>query len=146
MLKPVNEVIEAVKKYRYILAIWTDSANFASVLKDPEKLLEVRAFDESGEFYAYRSTVDADFNCREIINDDKYADGKYDEEQYLDIDTTKPYLCTASGGRYSLPDGVTADKLKVRYYYKYDDDGVARKFDWRLVGFKNSEGGKNDGK
>lgn len=128
---------------KYILAIWTDKADFVSKVADIDKLLEVRVFNENGEFRAYRSMVKNDFKCRDINDSISFADGAFDETHYLDIDSTcnsqVGLKYTTGGGSYHLPEGVTETMLKVRYYYKFDEDGVARKCDWRLVGFTDKE-------
>lgn len=129
---------------KYILAIWTDKADFTDEVNDIDKLLEIRAFDEDGEFRAFRSVVKNDFKFRDIVdNDTSFADGAYDESHYLDIDTTRnsqnDLKFAIGGGSYHLPEGVTATMLKVRNYYKFDEDGVARKCEWRLVGFADKE-------
>ena len=131
---------------RYILAIRTDKADFETHIDSADNLLEVRAFNENGEFRAYRSLVGDEFKVREIDgNDGTYADGYFDESHYLDIDTAKTdkmddgFVYTTGGGRFTMP--ASAGKLlKVRYYYMFDEDGIARKYDWRLVGFTDKEG------
>ena len=128
---------------KYILAIWTDKADFVSEVADIDKLLEVRVFDENEEFRAYRSVVKNDFKCRDINDSISFADGAYDEAHYLDIDTTfnsqAGLKYTTGGGIFHLPDDVTETMIKVRNYYKFDEAGVARKCDWRLVGFTDKE-------
>lgn len=128
---------------KYILAIWTDKADFVDKVADIDKLLEVRAFDSNGEFRAYRSIVGNEFKCRDINDDISYADGMFDETHYLDIDTTynlqENLKHTIGGGCFHLPNDVTETMIKVRNYYRFDEDGVARKCDWRLVGFTDKE-------
>lgn len=130
---------------RYIFAIWTDKADFVSKVDDVEKLLELRAFDKSGEFRAYRSVVGAEFKCREIADESTKPDNAFDENHYLDIDASKKshkdnsLRFTTGGGNFHMPDGVDETMLVVRYYYEFDDNGIARKSDWRLVGFSSKE-------
>ena len=38
-----------------------------------------------------------------------------------------------------MPKSVNEKMLVVRYYYEFDDNGIARKNDWRLVGFSSEE-------
>lgn len=139
---------DMIGKYTYILAIWTDRADFVSELTEPEKLLEVRAFGEEGEYRAWRSCVDEEFQCRELRDDSlpTELDGWFDESQYLDIDAkrTSGTLAFAIGaGSYHLPEAAIGNELlKIRYYYRYDGDGIARKADWRLVGFAQKEDAK----
>lgn len=141
-----NEVINKVNSLtgRYILAIFTDKVDFVNELKDVDNLLEVRVFNEEGEFRAYRDVLCSEYKSREIIDESEY-DGYFDQTQYLDIDTTKclpsdTEKTTIGGGIFHMPEDV-AEKmmLNVRYYYRYNDDGVAEKCDWRLVGFSDSE-------
>ena len=133
-------------KGRYILALYTDRADFEKGIDSAEKLLEIRVFDEHSEFRAYRSVVGIDFAFREINDQtDTYADGYFDETHYIDIDTAKTesmndgFTYTIGGGRFHLPECV-GKLLKVRYYYTFDSDGIARKCDWRLTGFADKEG------
>jgi hypothetical protein len=130
---------------RYILAIWTYKADFVDKIDDIENLLEVRAFDKSGEFRAYRSVIGTEFKCREIFNEK--PGNAYDENHYLDIDDSKKtnkengYILrfTTGGGSFHMPKSVNEKMLVVRYYYEFDDNGIARKNDWRLVGFSSEE-------
>lgn len=128
---------------KHILAIWTDKADFVDKVTDIDKLLEVRVFDANEEFRAYRSVVGNEFKCRELNDNISFADGAFDEAHYLDIDTTCNSQAglkhTTGGGIFHLPDDVTLTMIKVRNYYKFDEDGVARKCDWRLVGFTDKE-------
>lgn len=134
----------------YKLAIWTDHADFVTEIEDTQTLLEVRAFGETGECRAFRSTSESGFSVREINNEAEKPENAFDENQYLDIDTAKPeskndgWIYTTGGGRYHLPYENLPDihslMLKVRYYYTFDEvSGVARKTDWRLVGFAGKE-------
>ena len=145
-----NSTISAARqKYTYAFAIWTDHADFIPDKKADlceDKLLEIRCFDESGEFRAVRTTSDKSFSEREITSDESWADGYYDEAQYLDIDTKRTekkadgWIYATGGGRYHLPEEVKDQKLiLVRNYYSFDKEGVARKYDWRLVTFTNDE-------
>lgn len=141
-----EQIREKIKAYGYSLGIWTDRTDFLlpGELPDDDKLLEIRCFDENGEFHAVRSTVMEDrFDAREITDDSLY-DGNFDEKHFLDIDSAKTeenndgWIYATGGGRYHLP-VQNAQKLVVRYYYRFDDNGIARKCDWRLVGFWKKE-------
>ena len=140
---------------KHKLAIWTDRADFIVGninIPDLHKLLELRAFDETGEARYYRSYVGEDFFMREISDETERSnedfDGSYEEIQYLDIDTERAKelpdgeVYAIGGGAYHLPvPGV--EKLKVKYYYKFDDNGVAYVCDKRMAGFvKKHEGGE----
>jgi len=137
-----------IQKYRYGYAIWTDRADFINpegVSLNDEKLLELRLFDEFGEYRAYRTSVDGSFKER-IISDtegeSEYADFFYDEMQYLDIDMAKSNDCvkkTTGGGQYHIPpEAEGKDMLVIRYYCRFDSNGIAHICDWRLCGFKSS--------
>ena len=141
LMMRLNEI-----SYRYMLAFFSDHADFVSEITEPEKLLELRAFDKNGEFRAYRDLLGKPFKFREINadNEDQF-DGNYEESQYLDIDTTKIFEDGAKkqatgGGQYHLPDDAkNMTMLKVRYYYRFTDEGIAQKCDWRVVGFTDEE-------
>ena len=132
--------------YKYMLAIFSDHADFVSEITEPEKMLELRAFDENGEFRAYRDLLRKSFKFREINadNEDQF-DGSFEESQYLDIDTTREsedetQKQATGGGQYHLPnDAKNMTMLKVRYYYRFTDEGIAQKCDWRLVAFTDKE-------
>lgn len=137
---------------KYKLAIWTDRADFLdknAVVSDVDKLLELRAFDETEEIRFYRSYVGDDFYVREISDktekDKEDYGGCFDRTQFLDIDECRSanaengIVFAIGGGSYHLPE-PSADKLMVRYYFKYDPDGVAYVYDKRLVGFLNKNG------
>lgn len=158
----MSKIMDAVKKYKYAFAIWTDRADFIIDKDggiDEEKLLEIRCFDKDGEFYAHRDVADEPFVMREITSgydcpeknvyfEGTYADDRYDEAQYLDIDNDKTKRAgngltyATGGGSYHLPDDAKNKRLIiVRVFYNYDREGVARKFDWRLVEFTDEEMG-----
>lgn len=129
---------------KYKLAIWTDRADFigrnAPVI-DPDKLLELVAFDESGEVRFRRFCAGEDFFVREILTEPAAEDesgGYFDKAQFLDIDTKRSDGCVKyaiGGGKYHLP-VPDAEKLVVRYYYKFDEDAMAYVYDKRLVRFE----------
>lgn len=132
--------------YKYKLAIFSDHAEFVFEITEPEKLLELRAFDENGEFRAYRDLLGKPFKFREINKENENQfDGSFEESHYLDIDTTKTFedetkKQATGGGQYHLPDDVkNMTMLKVKYYYKFSDEGIAQKCDWRLVEFTDEE-------
>ena len=141
-----STISAALQKYTYAFAIWTDRADFIIDKKADlyeGRLLEIRCFDETGEFRAVRPTPDLSFSEREITSDESWADGYYDEAQYLDIDTARSnkkadgWIYATGGGRYHLPED--AGMIMIRNYYRYDEEGIARKYDWRLVKFTDNE-------
>ena len=158
----MTKIEKAVAAYRYAFAFWTDRADFitdktADLRED--SLLEIRCFDETGEYHAVRDLPGAPFSEREIAEDTEravdaggafaeaaYGDGSFDEAQYLDIDAKKTearndgWTYTTGGGRYRLPaDAEDKTMILVRCYYRFDGDGAARKYDWRLVRFADGE-------
>lgn len=147
----MNNIKKALDAYKYAYALYTDCADFITDKSEnicEETLLEIRCFDESGEYRAFRDTLDEPFCEREITteNEPTYADGSYDEAQYLDVDDKKTVaesngrLFALGGGNYRLPNDARRNKmLLVRNYYNFDNDGIAYKFDWRLVSFTNEE-------
>ena len=158
----MDNIEKAIAAYRYAFAFWTDRADFIidqSADLQMDKLLEIRCFDERGEYHAVRDLPGKPFSEREIaadgagavcgdgaFQDADYADGSFDEAQYLDIDAKTTAAkndgrtYATGGGSYRLPDDAK-DKamISVRYYYRFDEDGIAHKYDWRLVGFTNEE-------
>ena len=141
-----HQITTALQKYIYAFGIWTDKADFVldkSVNIDEDRLLELRCFDESGEYRAVRATPDVSFSEREITDDGSYRDGQQDEAQYLDIDTARTkkeadgWVYATGGGRYHLPE--EAKMILVRNYYRYDEEGIARKYDWRLMKYTDQE-------
>ena len=140
--------LEKINNYPFILAIWTDKADFVTEIKNTEKLLEVHAFDEESEYRAFRSYVDDDFKIREMTDDGK---NYFDEHHYIDIDSKQSnseIFRATGGGSFHLPEKIKeSDKhlLIVRFYYEADDEGVNRKTDFRLAGFTNKEKEQNYG-
>ena len=127
---------------KYKLAIWTDKADFldkTELVPDLDKLLELVAFDEAGEIRFRRFCVDEEkFFVREIY-DQNQEDGHrhMDQAQFLDIERVNDSQAKAIGaGFYHLPE-PGAKKLVVRYYYRFDADGMAYVYDKRLVRFEN---------
>lgn len=134
---------------------WRKDVSFHTF--DTRKVLEVRVFNANREEKIFRMTVQAEkqsspaegtfwYRKRE---DDKFDDEcMFDEEQYLDIDTTdkegkseteKEYTSVTGtrGGEYRLPIKHTSDaKVEIRYYLTKDHEtGQAYVADWRLVRF-----------
>lgn len=149
MLRNETELFEELKrqKGRFCLVIRTDRADFTDEIpNDLSTLLEIRCFDEKGEFMARRSYPGESFRCRAIVDGDICE--WVDEKQYLDIDTTRhdekdpTAVFATGGGRWHLPQGaIGCDGLIVRKYYAFDAEGVAGWTDWRLVRFVSMKGG-----
>ncbi|MGN0575388.1 MAG: CRISPR-associated protein Csx19 [Ruminococcus sp.] len=107
-------------------------------IEDTEHLLELRVFTESKELKILRPTIADKFTYRIIEDDCKEKYGAIEEEQFLDIDTTKSkggceYTATG-GGHYSLPI-ENAEKVRIRNYISYDNQGIAQITDFRVVKF-----------
>ena len=108
------------------------------------KLLEIRVFNEKGEYRLIRPNIGQEFRER-FANDDSMSDFDYfEQDQYLDIaekDIKEGYKPRSiNGGWYELPkSGVNVRsglKLQIRNYVKYNEtDGQARVSDWRIVKF-----------
>lgn len=143
--------LSKVNEYPYILAIWTDHADFVTQMtqEDLKNLLEVRAFGQEGEYRAYRDVLtQEEFFVRTKEGEKAVPANAYDENQYLDIDTARTsakadgWIYATGGGRYHLPYDDLPDVHKLllitRTYFKFDD-GIAHKADWRLVGFAKEE-------
>ena len=159
----MNLELSRINAYPYILAIWSDHADFVQKpltgadlekLLDLNKLLEVRAFGPTGEYRAYRNDLtQTNYVVRAIDGEEPQApENAYDENQYLDIDTARTQanadgwiIYTIGGGRYHLPykglPDIHKQKLLLitRTYFEFDDNGIAHKTDWRLVGFAKEE-------
>ena len=121
-----------------------------------DKLLELRVFNESGEFLARRTMIGAEHKFQWRIASER--DIKETDEiefmtsyQTLDIDAVKTRegkngnlaLVTTGGGSYELPIKKEEDTVKVVTYIGYDSDGMAYIYDNRIVGFVKSEEMKN---
>ena len=137
---------------RAVLATFTDEVmwrtinDFVMYLTEERlcHLLELRAYNASGELHALRSSMEAEFATRVIA--DEPVDGSLpaddeqgfcrDEWQFLDIDEQNSsgthYKATASG-EYDLP-VADARYIHVRNYYRYDAEGIATFADFRIVG------------
>ncbi len=146
-----RDIVNKLKSlnYKYKMVIFTDRVEFLDELLCADDLLELRAFDSSGEFRAYRDVIGKEFKVREI-NDDSAYDGFFDQAQYLDIDKKETKarndslnqgeVITTGGGRIRLPEDAKGNELiLVRFYFNYNENGIAEKTDWRLVGFVNNE-------
>jgi hypothetical protein len=130
------------------------------LLKDIDRLLEIRIFNADIEFLARRSNVGGGFSWR-LADDKNLTDNTsvkkpfYDSFQDLDINDEKLEedngagqvdLYTTVGGKYSLPYDILYDeksvnrkaratKIKLRNYLKYDEVGMATVADTRMCGF-----------
>lgn len=149
-LAGVLEKIEA----RYMLLMYSAGmvkCVSAGAIEDVGHLLEARLFSETAELKIMRPTIDRDFSWR-IIDDDKFKelcdnstfDKKFencvlDEKHYLDInskvtDKSSTTYISTGGGRYILPESGL-ERVLIRDYIYYDDNGIANIADFRIVKF-----------
>ncbi len=144
-----DQIIETAKKYNgLVYALHTDHFYCGNDVEvDPFHLMELRVFNDDGEFKAIRFELgkvfywryisDTDFrNKLQVECDDFLADFKnrtFDEKQYLDIDKKlgTSYINTG-GGHFSLP-VEKAERILVRSYLDYDDNGILSIDDSRIV-------------
>lgn len=129
------------------LALYTDHVECDAYMNTltTESLLSVRVFCEGAEFMATRDTLTKPFTYRLIDDAHLTSQGAdlsyynaYDEEQYLDIDAARSqanHYVTSGGGQYILP-LADAEKILLRNYVVYNDDGEAEVRDFRIVKFK----------
>ena len=151
-----NGYVAAQLTDEYVLGSWQNKRS--ELCNNESKVLEIRVFDANCEYRLFRGNIGKAFIYREI-NDKNEGKEPYkdywDEDQYLDIDTAASSesfiengeVRTTGGGRYSLPlVDMTDAMVTVRYYFGCYDSGQAKISDWRLVGFKTTEGEGNNGK
>lgn len=120
-------------------------------IQDVEHLLEAHLFGNGKELKLMRSTIDNLF-CWRIIDDEEFksrCDGSsfdkiyencvLEEVHYLDIDKTRQNVNSAiytstGGGNYVLPESGI-NRVKIRDYICFDDNGIANIADFIIVGF-----------
>jgi CRISPR-associated protein (TIGR03984 family) len=132
----INSFIEDRISGGNMIAMYTEKFECSGQGKitDSEHLLEVRIFTDEKEIRIMRPTIDDDFSYR-LIDDTNGSYEFIDEEHYLDIDTTKSsgteYTATG-GGKYTLP-LENAERVLIRNYISYDEQGLAQITDFRVV-------------
>lgn len=151
-----SDLLSVAKKYYHegcsVYAVYTDRFYCGTELDiDTKHLLELRIFTAADELRISRLNIGNNFGWRYIDDtaferslsgetDDslcRFSDRIYDEEHYLDIDATKSEgFCytTTGGGRYTLP-VENAEKVRIRNYLEYDENGIVIISDFRIVGF-----------
>lgn len=156
--KSFNEVLSQMKE-GYILAMMTDQFDIQRIenaVCDLEQFyqkgLEFRVFNRKKEVKWFRSSINKNFQYREIEDKDIVetieCNGKiyhmsyWDERQYLDIDTTVKLdgkVRATGGGTYPLPipkEMYASAQVIVRNYLNYEEDTMqVYVSDWRLVDF-----------
>lgn len=132
----INELVSSNIRNGSMVLMYTNKFECApqGEITDTAHLLEARVFTKDKEIKILRPTIADGFGYR-IIDD---TAGEYDfieEKQYLDIDKTRSdganYTATG-GGKYTLP-VENAEKVVVRNYISYDEQGIAQITDFRLV-------------
>ena len=110
---------------------------------DAANLLEIRLFNSSGEIRAVRSVIGKPFVWRKIddekfkgaLQGESFDERTVTETHYLDIDSTKTSGTEyhfIGGGSYTLPI-ENAEKIKIRGYSIYDNNGIFKIVDFRIV-------------
>lgn len=108
-------------------------------IEDISHALEIRLFNEKGELKAVRGNIGREFKWRYISDTDKGEDelDEYTvkEEQYLDCaDNSTEIYRSIGGGEYEMP-AAGYERVVIRHYGDYDDDGMFGLKDFRLVKF-----------
>lgn len=113
------------------------------------KLLEIRIFNKDEEKRLFRLDLQDEF-CYYVINDTdlKPEIDYFDQQQILDIDTTKVLegncVRSTGGGVYTIPKSVFEDKLEkaaviIRHYFGVTPTGQAYIKDFRCVEFSDAK-------
>lgn len=103
-----------------------------------ERILEIRAYSKETEFHAVRDSIAEECTLSWRVVKDCDYDFYLDDVQYLDIDSSRSdaahcqYFATG-GGEYTLPI-ANAERVRIRNYFRYDEDGLAQAVDFRIVG------------
>ena len=116
-----------------------------------DSLRELRAFNESGELHIWKGCGGIGWRLR--IDDSSKMENTYDEEHVLWGDEIaeengEGLILKESGRGFSFRAPLFAKtpslplKLLVRNYYDFDEDGLLRFFDARLVYLKDRKGGE----
>ena len=119
---------------QYTTRIFCDE--FSGTVDDAVHLLEIRLFNENAEIRASRPEIGMPFTWR-IIDDSRFREALSGDETFedLDIDSTKSFgrnYTATGGGHYTLP-VENAEKLEIRNYCVYDDNGILKIVDLRIV-------------
>jgi len=143
-----------------VYAVHTDHFYCGSELNiELRHLIELRIFTSDTELKISRLNIGEDFRWRYIDDSAfeftlhsetdeflrQFKNSVYDEKQYLDIDPNKSKgLCyvTTGGGTYTLPI-ENAEKIKIRNYLEYDENGIVTISDFRIIGFVQKGSGDN---
>lgn len=102
-------------------------------IEDTDHILEIRLFDKHGELKAVRANIGREFAWRYINDEEVAKEYIYDEVQYLDAAKNDSTEYTAiGGGHYGMPE-AGFERVVIRHYGEYDDDGMFSLKDFRIV-------------
>ena len=118
-----------------------DAGTMILMYTDRFEVCDTGEISDIAELKIMRPTIADQFSYR-LIDDSKLTDKNYiQEEQFLDIDKKvydkspdKNTYPTTGGGSFSLP-VENACKVVIRNYISFDDEGIARISDFRVVKF-----------
>lgn len=119
---------------------------------DIPHLMEMRIFNDDSELKICRYSLGNQFRWRYINDNDfrnwlseekddflsDFNNMTFDEVSYLDIveksgaEKSDTEYCTTGGGKYNLP-VKKAERIKIRNYLDYDENGIAFISDFRIV-------------
>lgn len=154
VLNEINEDFSGSTDSTFFVAQYTDKFDVGiwnkDIIKNVNKLLELRVFDKNKEWKLFRSDIGKDFSYRFQGEDDNKGEGVYyfDEIQLLDIDTSRSskatgVMHTTAGGSYNLPKDIPdLDRaaIRIRHYFGVDNEsGQAFIRDYRLVDFESAD-------
>lgn len=154
VLNEINEDFSGSIDSTFFVAQYTDKFDVGiwnkDIIKNVNKLLELRVFDKNKEWKLFRSDIGKDFSYRCQREDDNKEEGVdyFDEVQLLDIDTKRSSkdsrkMCTMAGGKYNLPKDISdfdRAAIRVRHYFGVDNEsGQAFIRDYRLVDFESAD-------
>lgn len=117
---------------------------------DERYILEVRVFDENGEYRLSRDYIGSPFRevikvedkilCDQVNPDYGMALDSYEDFQFMDIDMARTVkesgkIKATGGGEYRFPYPYGENtRVKIKNYIAYDDNGQAVVVAWRLAG------------
>ena len=135
-----------------VYAVHTDHLYCGNeLLIDEKHLIELRIFDEDSELKISRLNINSEFSWRYISDTEfrkrleseedeflrEFENRVYNEAHYLDINENYTHgtnYTTTGGGKYTLP-VENAEKVRLRNYLEYDNDGLLNITDFRIIGF-----------
>ncbi|EHO48077.1 hypothetical protein HMPREF9099_03143 [Lachnospiraceae bacterium oral taxon 082 str. F0431] len=154
VLNEINEDFPDATGSTFFVAQYTDKFDVGiwnkDIIKNVNKLLELRVFDKNKEWKLFRSDIGKDFSYRCQKEDNTKEEGAdyFDEVQLLDIDTSRSkkapgVMHTTAGGSYNLPKDIEyLDRAAIRVCQCFGVDsesGQAFIIDYRLVDFESAD-------